>query len=660
MAKEVRFSDDARQRMLRGVNVLANAVRVTLGPKGRNVVVEKSFGAPTVTKDGVSVAKEIEVEDRFENMGVQMVKEVASQTSDEAGDGTTTATVLAQAVLREGLKAVAAGFNPMDLKRGVDKASMALVDALQELSLPCDDYKSIAQVGSISANADQEIGTNIAEAMEKVGKEGVITVEDGSALVNELDVVEGMQFDRGYLSPYFINDQQSQAAELENPYVLIHDKKISNIRDLLPVLENVAKSSRPLLIIAEDVEGEALATLVVNNLRGIVKVAAVKAPGFGDRRKAMLQDIAILTGGQVISEEIGLSLEKASLADLGGAKKIQVSKENTTIIDGAGGTAEIKGRVEQIQKEKEESTSDYDREKLEERIAKLAGGVAVIKVGAATEIEMKEKKARVEDALNATRAAVEEGVVPGGGVGLIRARAALENLKGDNDDQGMGIGILRRAIEEPLRQIVANAGQDASVILNEVVRGEGNYGFNAATDEYGDMVDMGIIDPTKVTRLALQNASSVAGLLLTTEAMVAEVPKDDPPARRARHGRNGRNGRHDVAVRASADRKSPARAGLFFGRPFAPLVVEFEAIRHSTPLPCESDRPPPNLPPLLEDRWQRVKEQLHALPQEVLRTLCPGAAESVSRVVALQRISCWARCCANPRRCSPGLPMVNL
>ena len=530
MAKEVRFSDDARQRMLRGVNVLANAVRVTLGPKGRNVVVEKSFGAPTVTKDGVSVAKEIEVEDRFENMGVQMVKEVASQTSDEAGDGTTTATVLAQAVLREGLKAVAAGFNPMDLKRGVDKASMALVDALQELSLPCDDYKSIAQVGSISANADQEIGTNIAEAMEKVGKEGVITVEDGSALVNELDVVEGMQFDRGYLSPYFINDQQSQAAELENPYVLIHDKKISNIRDLLPVLENVAKSSRPLLIIAEDVEGEALATLVVNNLRGIVKVAAVKAPGFGDRRKAMLQDIAILTGGQVISEEIGLSLEKASLADLGGAKKIQVSKENTTIIDGAGGTAEIKGRVEQIQKEKEESTSDYDREKLEERIAKLAGGVAVIKVGAATEIEMKEKKARVEDALNATRAAVEEGVVPGGGVGLIRARAALENLKGDNDDQGMGIGILRRAIEEPLRQIVANAGQDASVILNEVVSGEGNYGFNAATDEYGDMVDMGIIDPTKVTRLALQNATSVAGLLLTTEAMVAELPKDDPPA----------------------------------------------------------------------------------------------------------------------------------
>ena len=529
MAKEVRFSDDARQRMLRGVNVLANAVRVTLGPKGRNVVVEKSFGAPTVTKDGVSVAKEIEVEDRFENMGVQMVKEVASQTSDEAGDGTTTATVLAQAVLREGLKAVAAGFNPMDLKRGVDKASMALVDALQELSLPCDDYKSIAQVGSISANADQEIGTNIAEAMEKVGKEGVITVEDGSALVNELDVVEGMQFDRGYLSPYFINDQQSQAAELENPYVLIHDKKISNIRDLLPVLENVAKSSRPLLIIAEDVEGEALATLVVNNLRGIVKVAAVKAPGFGDRRKAMLQDIAILTGGQVVSEEIGLSLEKASLADLGGAKKIQVSKENTTIIDGAGGTAEIKGRVEQIQKEKEESTSDYDREKLEERIAKLAGGVAVIKVGAATEIEMKEKKARVEDALNATRAAVEEGVVPGGGVGLIRARAALENLKGDNDDQGMGIGILRRAIEEPLRQIVANAGQDASVILNEVVSGEGNYGFNAATDEYGDMVDMGIIDPTKVTRLALQNATSVAGLLLTTEAMVAELPKDDPP-----------------------------------------------------------------------------------------------------------------------------------
>ena len=530
MAKEVRFADEARQRMLKGVNVLASAVKVTLGPKGRNVVVEKSFGAPTVTKDGVSVAKEIELEDKFENMGVQMVKEVASQTSDAAGDGTTTATVLAQAVLREGLKAVAAGFNPMDLKRGVDKASATVVKALQDLSQPCEDDRSIAQVGTISANADHEIGNNIAEAMDKVGKEGVITVEEGSALENDLDVVEGMQFDRGYLSPYFINDQQTQGAELENPFVLIHDKKISNIRDLLPLLEGVAKSSRPLLIIAEDVEGEALATLVVNNIRGIVKVAAVKAPGFGDRRKAMLQDIAILTGGQVISEEVGLSLEKASLGDLGEAKKIQVSKENTTIIDGAGGAAEIKGRVDQINKEIEESTSDYDREKLQERVAKLAGGVAVIKVGAATEIEMKEKKARVEDALHATRAAVEEGVVPGGGVALIRAQPALDELKGDNDDQDVGINILRKAVEEPLRQIVANAGQDASVILNDVAAGDGNYGFNAATGEYGDLVDMGIIDPTKVTRLALQNASSVAGLLLTTEAMVAELPKDDPPA----------------------------------------------------------------------------------------------------------------------------------
>ena len=531
MAKEVRFADEARQRMLKGVNVLANAVKVTLGPKGRNVVVEKSFGAPTVTKDGVSVAKEIELEERFENMGVQMVKEVASQTSDAAGDGTTTATVLAQAVLREGLKAVAAGFDPMDLKRGVDKASIAVVEELQALSQPCEDDRSIAQVGTISANADHEIGNNIAEAMDKVGKEGVITVEEGSALENDLDVVEGMQFDRGYLSPYFINDQQTQGAELENPFILIHDKKVSNIRDLLPLLEGVAKSSRPLLIIAEDVEGEALATLVVNNIRGIVKVAAVKAPGFGDRRKAMLQDIAILTGGQVISEEVGLSLEKASLGDLGEAKKIQVSKENTTIIDGAGGAAEIKGRVDQINKEIEESTSDYDREKLQERVAKLAGGVAVIKVGAATEIEMKEKKARVEDALHATRAAVEEGVVPGGGVALIRAQAALDELKGDNPDQDVGIKILRKAIEEPLRQIVANAGQDASVVLNQVVSGgEGNYGFNAATDEYGDLVAMGIIDPTKVTRLALQNASSVAGLLLTTEAMVAELPKEDPPA----------------------------------------------------------------------------------------------------------------------------------
>ena len=529
MAKEVRFGDEARQRMLKGVNVLASAVKVTLGPKGRNVVVEKSFGAPTVTKDGVSVAKEIELEDKFENMGVQMVKEVASQTSDAAGDGTTTATVLAQAILREGLKSVAAGFNPMDLKRGVDKASVALVAQLKELSQPCEDDKSIAQVGAISANADHEIGSIIADAMNKVGKEGVITVEEGSALENELDVVEGMQFDRGYLSPYFINDQQSQSAELENPFVLIHDKKISNIRDLLPLLENVAKSGRPLLIIAEDVEGEALATLVVNNIRGIVKVAGVKAPGFGDRRKAMLQDIAILTGGQVISEEVGLSLEKATLSDLGEAKKIQVSKENTTIIDGAGSSDDIKGRVAQINKEIEESSSDYDREKLQERVAKLAGGVAVIKVGAATEIEMKEKKARVEDALHSTRAAVEEGVVAGGGVALIRALSAFDNLQGDNDDQNVGINILRRAIEEPLRQIVANAGQDASVVLNEVAAGEGNYGFNAASGEYGDMVEMGIIDPTKVTRLALQNASSVAGLLITTEAMVAEVPKDDPP-----------------------------------------------------------------------------------------------------------------------------------
>jgi chaperonin GroEL len=528
--KEVRFADEARQGMLRGVNVLANAVKVTLGPKGRNVVLEKAFGAPTVTKDGVSVAKEIELEDKFENMGVQMVKEVASQTSDAAGDGTTTATVLAQAILREGLKAVAAGFNPMDLKRGIDKGVIGLTDALKKLSVPCEDDKSISQVGTISANSDEEIGKIIADAMQKVGKEGVITVEEGSGLANELEVVEGMQFDRGYLSPYFINDQASQSSVLENPFILIHDKKISNIRDLLPLLEGVAKSGRPLLIIAEDVEGEALATLVVNNIRGIVKVAAVKAPGFGDRRKAMLQDIAILTGGQVISEEVGLSLEKASLEDLGEAKKIQVSKENTTLIDGAGKAAEIKGRVDQINKEIEESTSDYDREKLQERVAKLAGGVAVIKVGAATEIEMKEKKARVEDALHATRAAVEEGVVAGGGVALVRARAKIAKLEGANDDQDVGINILRRAVEEPLRQIVGNAGADASVVLNAVVEGKGNYGYNAATGEYGDMVELGIIDPTKVTRLALQNAASVAGLLLTTEAMVAEAPKDEPPA----------------------------------------------------------------------------------------------------------------------------------
>ena len=528
--KEVRFADVARQSMMRGVNVLADAVKVTLGPKGRNVVLEKSFGAPTVTKDGVSVAKEIELEERFENMGVQMVKEVASQTSDAAGDGTTTATVLAQAILREGLKAVAAGFDPMDLKRGVDKGSAGLVAALKKLSQPCEDDKSIAQVGTISANSDEEIGTIIAGAMGKVGKEGVITVEEGSGLENELDVVEGMQFDRGYLSPYFINDAQSQSVQLEDPYVLIHDKKISNIRDLLPLLESVAKAGRPLLIIAEDVEGEALATLVVNNIRGIVKVAGVKAPGFGDRRKAMLQDIAVLTGGQVISEEVGLSLEKASLEDLGDAKKIQITKENTTVIDGAGSADDIKGRVEQINNEIEESTSDYDREKLQERVAKLAGGVAVIKVGAATEIEMKEKKARVEDALHATRAAVEEGVVAGGGVALLRAVGDMSKLEGDNDDQNQGIKILRKAAEEPLRQIVANAGEDASVVLNAVNAGKGTYGFDAATGEYGDMVALGIIDPTKVTRLAVQNAASVAGLLLTTEAMVAEQPKDEAPA----------------------------------------------------------------------------------------------------------------------------------
>ena len=526
-AKEVRFSDDARQRMFSGVNILANAVKVTLGPKGRNVVLDKSFGAPTVTKDGVSVAKEIELDDKFENMGAQMVKEVASQTSDVAGDGTTTATVVAQAILREGLKAVAAGMNPMDLKRGIDRATGAIVKELEKLSKPCEDDKAISQVGSISANSDPEIGKIISEAMQKVGKEGVITVEEGSGLENELDVVEGMQFDRGYLSPYFINNQQSQSAELENPLVLLHDKKISNIRDLLPVLEGVAKAGRPLVIIAEDVEGEALATLVVNNIRGIVKVAAVKAPGFGDRRKAMLQDIAILTGGQVISEEVGLSLEKTTLDDLGEAKKVQITKENTTIIDGAGRPEDIKGRVDQINAEIEESSSDYDKEKLQERVAKLSGGVAVIKVGAATEVEMKEKKARVEDALHATRAAVEEGVVPGGGVAFIRAVAALKDLKGDNDDQSVGVNILRRAVEEPLRQIVKNAGGDASVVLNAVVEGKGNYGYNAATGEFGDMIQMGILDPTKVTRYALQNAASVSGLLLTTEAMVAEAPKEE-------------------------------------------------------------------------------------------------------------------------------------
>ena len=526
-AKEIRFGDDARQKMFAGVNILANAVRVTLGPKGRNVVLDKSFGAPTVTKDGVSVAKEIELDDKFENMGAQMVKEVASQTSDIAGDGTTTATVLAQAVLREGLKSVAAGMNPMDLKRGIDKATLALVEELKNLSIPCEDHNAIAQVGSISANSDAEIGEIISDAMQKVGKEGVITVEEGSGLGNELDVVEGMQFDRGYLSPYFINNQQSQSVELENPLVLLYDKKISNIRDLLPILEGVAKSGRPLLLIAEDVEGEALATLVVNNIRGIVKVAAVKAPGFGDRRKAMLQDIAVLTGGQVISEEVGLSLEKTTLEDLGDAKKIQITKENTTVIDGAGSADDIKGRVDQINAEIEESSSDYDKEKLQERVAKLSGGVAVIKVGAATEVEMKEKKARVEDALHATRAAVEEGVVPGGGVAFIRAVSAIAGLKGDNDDQNVGINILKRAVEEPLRQIVKNAGGDASVVLNAVTEGEGNYGYNAATGEYGDMIESGILDPTKVTRFALQNAASVSGLLLTTEAMVADAPQDE-------------------------------------------------------------------------------------------------------------------------------------
>ena len=529
-AKDVKFSDAARQKMMSGVNTLANAVKVTLGPKGRNVILDKSFGAPTMTKDGVSVAKEIELEDKFENMGAQMVKEVASHTSDVAGDGTTTATVLAQSILTEGLKAVAAGFNPMDIKRGIDKASTAVIDALEGISKPCQEDTAIAQVGTISANSDEAIGRIIADAMDKVGKEGVITVEEGSGLANELDVVEGMQFDRGYLSPYFINDANSQSVELDSPYILLHDKKVSNIRDLLPVLEAVAKSGKPLLIVAEDVEGEALATLVVNNIRGIVKVAAVKAPGFGDRRKAMLADMAILTNGQVISEEVGLSLEKASLTDLGTAKKIQVTKEHSTIIDGAGSSEQIQARVVQIQREIEESTSDYDKEKLQERVAKLSGGVAVVKVGAATEIEMKEKKARVEDALHATRAAVEEGIVPGGGVALLRGQSALDDLKGDNDDQDVGIKIMRRALEEPLRQIVANAGADASVVLNDVAAGEGDYGYDAAVGEYGQLVGRGIIDPTKVTRLALQNASSVAGLLLTTEAMVTEKPKKDEPA----------------------------------------------------------------------------------------------------------------------------------
>ena len=526
-AKEVRFGDDARSRMVHGVNILANAVKTTLGPKGRNVILEKSFGAPTITKDGVSVAKEIELEDKFENMGAQMVKEVASKTSDIAGDGTTTATVLAQAILREGMRAVAAGMNPMDLKRGIDKAVTAIVAELKNISKPCTDSKSIAQVGTISANSDEEIGKIIADAMDKVGKEGVITVEEGSGLENYLDVVEGMQFDRGYLSPYFINKQESMSAELESPLILLYDKKISNIREMIPLLEGVAKSGRPLLIVAEDVEGEALATLVVNSLRGIVKVAAVKAPGFGDRRKAMLEDIAILTGATVISEEVGLSLEKATLEDLGTAKRITVNKENTVIVDGAGEPAKIKARVEQIRRQIEDSTSDYDKEKLQERVAKLAGGVAVIKVGAATEMEMKEKKARVEDALHSTRAAVEEGVVPGGGVALIRASSALGTIKGDNADQEVGINIIRRAIEEPLRQIVINSGAEASVVVNEVKSNKGSYGYNAQTGEYGCMVEMGILDPTKVSRSAIQNAASVSGLMITSECMVGEVPKKE-------------------------------------------------------------------------------------------------------------------------------------
>ncbi len=526
-AKDVLFGDDARVRMARGVNILANAVKVTLGPKGRNAILDKSFGAPTITKDGVSVAKEIELKDKFENMGAQMVKEVASHTSDVAGDGTTTATVLAQSIVNEGLKAVAAGMNPMDLKRGIDLAVTKAVDAIIASATPCVDNKAIAQVGTISANSDESVGKIIAEAMEKVGKEGVITVEEGSGLDNQLDVVEGMQFDRGYLSPYFINKQENMSVELDDPMILIYDKKISNIRDMLPILEGVAKAGRPLLIVAEDVEGEALATLVVNTIRGIVKVAAVKAPGFGDRRKAMLEDIAVLTGGVVISEEVGLSLEKAELSQLGTAKKVQITKENTTIIDGAGSEEQIKSRVAQIRAQADDATSDYDKEKLQERLAKLAGGVAVIKVGAATEIEMKEKKARVEDALHSTRAAVEEGVVAGGGSALVRAISALDKLEGINHDQTVGINILRRAMEEPLRQIVSNAGDEPSVVFNEVQKGKGNFGYNAATGQYGDMIEMGILDPAKVTRTALQNAASVAGLMLTTEVMIADAPSED-------------------------------------------------------------------------------------------------------------------------------------
>jgi chaperonin GroEL len=526
-AKDLRFGENARNKMVNGVNVLANAVKITLGPKGRNVVLERSYGAPTITKDGVSVAKEIELKDRFENMGAQMVKEVASKTSDVAGDGTTTATVLAQSIIAEGMKYVAAGMNPMDLKRGIDKAVIAVVEELTKISKPCTTTKEISQVGAISANADESIGKTIAEAMDKVGKEGVITVEDGKGLENELELVEGMQFDRGYISPYFINNPDKQVSLLEDPYVLLHDKKVSNIRDMLPILEQVAKSGKPLLIIAEDVDGEALATLVVNNIRGILKTTAVKAPGFGDRRKAMLEDIAILTGGTVIAEELGLKLENATLKDLGRAKRIEVGKDDTTIIDGAGEKSAIEARVKNIRKQVEDATSDYDKEKLQERVAKLAGGVALVKVGAATEMEMKEKKARVEDALHATRAAVEEGIVAGGGVAYLRARANLKYLKGDNPDQEAGIKIVLRALEEPMRQIVANAGDEPSVVVNKVVEGKNNFGFNAQTGEYGDLVEMGVIDPTKVARFALQNAASVAGLMLTTDAMVAELPSDD-------------------------------------------------------------------------------------------------------------------------------------
>ena len=526
-AKDVKFGDSARVKMLQGVNILADAVKVTLGPKGRNVVLDKSFGAPTVTKDGVSVAKEIELEDKFENMGAQMVKQVSSQTSDEAGDGTTTATVLAQSIVNEGHKSVAAGMNPMDLKRGIDKAIATAVQFVEKLSVPCSDDNTIAQVGTISANGDQDVGGIIAEAMEKVGKEGVITVEEGNGIDNELDVVEGMQFDRGYLSPYFVTNQDTMTSELENPFILLHDKKISNIRDMLPLLESVAKAGRPLLIIAEDIEGEALATLVVNNLRGTVKAAACKAPGFGDRRKAMLEDIAILTGGTVISEEVGLSLEGATIEDLGTAKRVSLDKDNTTIVDGAGDQKAIVSRVNQIRTQIEDTSSDYDREKLQERVAKLAGGVAVMKVGAGSEIEMKEKKARVEDALHSTRAAVKEGIVPGGGVALVRALESLTKLKGDNDDQNVGINIVRKAFETPLRQIAANAGEESSVIVANVIAGEGSYGFNAANGEYGDMIEMGILDPAKVTRTALQAAGSVAGMMITTEAMVTDMPQDD-------------------------------------------------------------------------------------------------------------------------------------